>query len=685
MRITKQYDTKDCGLHILQYLFKKMNHQDVDISYLKLNTNYSDEGINLVSLNYLANQQGINLTAFKCDFEQLISIKKEDLPIIIVVNENGYSHYLLVEKIKKTHIVVQDSRVGSSVKINFEHLKEIYTGVICFIEKEHDSNRTEPVLKIDNKFKALFNFNLHNFVLILCAIINTVFTFVSSFFIKIVFDSILPNRLEKTLFLLFSLFIWLNMLRVITNFIKHLIVKKITNKMEIDLKIAIFTKLNNLSINEMSKLTKNEIFKRISYISLIANYKANFVYSFFSNLFAIVASSVLLIWISIEIFSVIFIISLFVSIINFIFHLFIEKKYLSHLQKAHQYNQSEFDSVYGVNSFENDIEKRFLEINRTNSLINFKQSEYKLKINENYSFLFSELLLSNVSIIITTISTFLIFKNKLSLGSLAMILSAMSFFIHPVSGLTSLVMMYSIVEKHISMINFLLNLKNKKTNNDGLRIDKINSIALKNIKYGYETGVDLLNIDELNIEKSCVIVGGNGSGKSTLLNLLHYRFTDWTGDILVNNHNLKFINDEHMINNTILINNNVYIPDISIYDFLTLKNYEKIEEFNKNIEKYQLDELMEKLNLTLNLCSKNNATNFSSGQRQFIILLKLFTQKYNLILLDEAFENIDKEIFEQIKQKITEYQKNAMFIEVSHSHKYLKQEEVIDIEKINRT
>ncbi|QBF34856.1 ATP-binding cassette domain-containing protein [Mycoplasmopsis phocirhinis] len=685
MKITKQYDTKDCGLHILQYLFKKINKHDVDIAYLKLNANYGANGINLVSLKHIANNFGLILRPFECEFKQLVQIQKDDLPLIIVIEEHGYSHYLLVEKIKQNYILAQDSRLGKSIKINFDYLKQIYSGIICFISPKNTVLDSKQNYKIENKFKSLFNFNLYNFYLIISSILTTSFTFVTSFFIKIVFDFILPNHLEKTLLVLFSLFIWINTLRFINDFIKRVIIKKMTNKIEIEIKSAIFNKLDNLPLDEINKLTKNEIFKRISYVSFIANYKANFVYSFFVNIFTIIASSVILIWISIEIFSIIVVISLLVLTINFIFHTFIEKKYLLHLEKAHKHNQAEFDAIYSSNSFENNIEKQFIQLNRVNNLIDFKQSEYHLKLKENYSFLFSNILLNNVSMIIVTISTFLILKNKLSIGSLAMILSSLNFFIQPVNEITSLIMMRTIIEKHINMINFLLNLKAKQLNNTGILIQKINSITLNNIKHSYETGVNLLNIKKLQIINNSILLGGNGSGKSTLLNLLNYRFGNWTGEILINNHSLKFIDNELIKSNTILINNNIHLPETTIYEFLTAQNYQKREELNKNIEKYELDVLMEKMNISLNMYCKNNGSNFSSGQRQFVILLKLFSQKYNLILLDEAFENIDNHIFELLKNKINMYHQNAMFIEVSHSRKYIKNGEVIDIEKINKT
>lgn len=61
----------------------------------------------------------------------------------------------------------------------------------------------------------------------------------------------------------------------------------------------------------------------------------------------------------------------------------------------------------------------------------------------------------------------------------------------------------------------------------------------------------------------------------------------------------------------------------------------------------------------------------SAGQKQAISLLPLFASKYDILLLDEAFENLDNITFKKLCEKIKAIQKHAIVIEVSHSRKFL--------------
>ena len=78
---------------------------------------------------------------------------------------------------------------------------------------------------------------------------------------------------------------------------------------------------------------------------------------------------------------------------------------------------------------------------------------------------------------------------------------------------------------------------------------------------------------------------------------------------------------------------------------------------------------------------RNNASNVSSGQKQIINILRLFAFKYELIILDEAFENVDRKNIKFLSNRILDYQ-DSIFVEISHSKKYLTTGKEVDIEDI---
>lgn len=93
--------------------------------------------------------------------------------------------------------------------------------------------------------------------------------------------------------------------------------------------------------------------------------------------------------------------------------------------------------------------------------------------------------------------------------------------------------------------------------------------------------------------------------------------------------------------------------------------------------------LLEQWDIKLDDILYDNAKKFSSGQKQIINCLQLLTKNFDLILLDEAFENISQENFKILKKIIKDFQKDAIFIEVSHSKRYLfSDSRVINVETL---
>lgn len=685
MRISKQYDSKDCGLHVLQYFIKKLNKSDVEINYLKLKADYGPNGISLTTLGKVARENGLIIDTYKTNFDELKKIKNIDLPFIVLVEDEGLKHYLVIEKIDKNYVYIQDSRIGRKIKMNHTEFRSIYTGIMSFVYRDIENNQRQDIKCVDNKLKYLFSFNFNLFCIVFVSLLTMLLAFSSSFFVKIVFDLVIPNHLNKMLFALFIGFLWLNIVRFLSVFLKNLMTKKMANAIEIDIKERFFTKLQRIGLNEKSKITNSEIFKRLGYINFISEYKASFLYTFFAEFIAILFSSLFLIWLNLIIFGIVFSFSALCLIINIIFHFFIEKRYQKHLNLSHNNAQTEMDYVFGLTSFNDEYSLNFNELLRQEKLIKFKMSDYKLNKSKNVNNLVNDFLIGNLGLVIVFVSCFLIFKNQLTVGTLIMILTTMSYFVQPVASLTSIIMMNSIVAKHIDMINFVLNFKEINLENKGVMIEKIKEIELLDLNFGYESGNNNINIDAIKLNENTHLIGKNGCGKSTLLNLLNFKLSNWYGTLKINNHNVNFINILALKNDSILINDDVYIPQSTVYDFLVCRNQNIHKTLMNNIDFYGLDKVMERCNLTLNSFINNNGENISSGQRQLIILLKLFTKKFKLIMLDEAFENLDLEVNKKLINAIKNYQSDAFFIEISHSKKYASNGVEVDFEKINKT
>lgn len=232
-----------------------------------------------------------------------------------------------------------------------------------------------------------------------------------------------------------------------------------------------------------------------------------------------------------------------------------------------------------------------------------------------------------------------------------MFLTSVSFFINPLLSISSLLSSNSIIKKYVNQINFVFNLPHKDVIDKGLIINKVENIELKGIKFGYEEGINILDFENIKIDQNTCFKGTNGSGKSTLLKLIKGDFDNYMGLYLINGINQKQINFEDLLSNTIYISSDIFIPNVKVIDFIIDNNKEKADVLNQNIEKYGLISVINKANINMNIEINNNASNLSSGQKQIILLLRLLTRKYKIVMLDEAFENISVDNSAELKKQ----------------------------------
>ncbi|UUM25643.1 cysteine peptidase family C39 domain-containing protein [Mycoplasmopsis agalactiae] len=682
MRISKQEDQRDCGLHVLSYLINYYHHKEVDINYLKINCSYGKDGISLFNLKSMASENGLKLDSYSGEFDALTSLSKQDLPLILLLNRNGYSHYVVLLKIKGSKFYIQDPELGKLAKMDEKALKEQYANVIALVSPLKLSKEKGKFV-IDNRIKSLISNREYAYPLLISTFINLLLSFSSSFFIKIVFDFILPNFLNKTIIVVFTLFVWLCILKAINQYFKSYIVNKITNKIYIKLSVEFFSKLKKTSINNLYKLNNSEYFKRAAYIQYISEFQANFAYTFISEILSLVLSGLLLIWINYLLFALVACLIILVIIANYIYQSRLESLHNYSIDAASKKIQADIDYINSKDNFSDQGYFDNLWLTQYKKTVSQKQIDEKIYKTGSSNNLFNSIFVGNISNIIIFASTFLIIKSKLTNGDMMMFLTSVSFFINPLLSISSLLSSNSIIKKYVNQINFVFNLPHKDIMDNGLIINKVDNIELKSIKFGYEEGINILDFENIKIDQNTCFKGTNGSGKSTLLKLIKGDFDNYTGLYLINGINQKQINFEDLLNNTIYISSDIFIPNMKVIDFIIDNNKEKVNVLNQNIEKYGLINVINKANINMNIEINNNASNLSSGQKQIILLLRLLTRKYKIVMLDEAFENISIDNSAELKKAIKDYQKDALFLEISHSNNFVHISKEIRLNEIN--
>ncbi|MFN8576143.1 MAG: ABC transporter ATP-binding protein [Candidatus Sericytochromatia bacterium] len=166
-------------------------------------------------------------------------------------------------------------------------------------------------------------------------------------------------------------------------------------------------------------------------------------------------------------------------------------------------------------------------------------------------------------------------------------------------------------------------------------------IEVKNLSLSYEK--EILNNLSFKIDSDFVsIIGANGSGKTTLLKILSQNITNYSGQVFINDKNLRayskkelsqfraYVSAEENITNDFNIVQYISLgrsPFQKLFGNLSKKDYEII---NKTLDLLEIKELAEK-----------NLSNISSGEKQRVQIARALVQESKLILLDEPISHLD--------------------------------------------
>ena len=197
----------------------------------------------------------------------------------------------------------------------------------------------------------------------------------------------------------------------------------------------------------------------------------------------------------------------------------------------------------------------------------------------------------------------------------------------------------------------------------------IETIEFKDVSFFYNNDKQILNDLSFKIKNGQTIafVGKSGAGKSTIINLLP-RFYDVTsGDILINNTNIKQLDINSLRSQIAIVTQENILFDASFYENIAYGNcnatYEKVIEAAKLA---QADEFISKTQNGYNTIVGENGVRISGGQRQRISIARAMLKNAPILLLDEATSALDTNSEKAVQKALEELMKNRTTIIVAH-------------------
>lgn len=665
IKIVRQRDIKDCGVCSLASIIEHYGGY-VSIEKLRLDTKTSNEGTTALNIIEASKKYGFDAIGLKV---ANLKDKNITLPAIAhITKKNGLNHFVVIYKITDKKVILMDPAYGKVIKTKDDFYEEWNHVVLIF-----SPQRKIVVFKKNNTLLSIFmHIVIHEktlfFLIIITSIFLLIFTITSSYYFQVMIDAINLNYYPTYLKLFAILFGVIIVLKIIFNYMRTYLENHLNKNIDCLLNSNFIEQIFNLPLEALTSRSNGEIITRINELANIKNlFVEIFVTCLLDFLLSIVAVP-LLYSISSKLFFALFLCLLLYLLIGLITSKIIYKKAYTNIELEAEFNNTLLENINMINSIKNlNITKKRLKKIEA-SLVALLYDNFNLG-----KFINNETFLKNAIneigfFVINTWGFYLIFQGKLGITELVTFNTLLGLFLEPLKNCIDSLPKYNFVKASFTKINDFLSLEKEKLGNETKLLNS--SIVIKNLTYSYDKLNNIFKNFNLKINSGSFLFlkGKSGSGKSTLCQILDKYITDYQGEILIGNRNIKDLSIATIRKNLTFVSQNEALVSGSIKENILLDRKVSDYEFYEISHICLVDEIISKKTLRYETSISNESSNISGGEKQRIILARALLNNFEILILDEALSEVDYKTENRIIKNIKNKYKNKTIIYISHKN-----------------
>jgi len=668
--VIKQEGIKDCGAACLLSIIR---YYGGDISLEKLRELTKTTKIGTTAYHIIRASEKLEFSSKGIKCKSLNDLKnKINVPFIahLVINKS-YKHYVVVYDLnyKKNIVTIMDPNSGVK-KLTFDEFNKMWSKVIITLYPTKKIPIYKTNKSVNNLIKYLILNNKKVFVeIILLSLFITMFNIINSYYFKIIVDDIAVSSINN-FYIISFVFIILILLKSLSEYFRNQLILYSNQKIDFQLFTKTFNHVINLPYDYFKNKTTGEILSRISDLNHIKDAINKIIVTIFVDLLLILISSTILLTINKDLFLITIIIFILYLIVALIFSPIYKNLINLSQEKNAQINSKLIESI---NSFET-----IKSMNLQNNVINKIENQYvdnlyvenKVNTYHNIQQTIKDLIGGIGLFMILFIGYLKVMNGVLSVGDLITYNSLLIYFLTPIKNILELEPLIRYALSSFKRINELYEIDNEKLEIDNKYIEKkiIGNIKYKDFNYSINDRDLILNKINLNIEKGnkIMIVGNSGCGKSTLLKSLLKYYKIKRDKIFIDDKDINDYNTKQLRENITYVSQNETVFTDSIFNNIVLNRKIDYDKFLKFVKITEVDKICNDRYLGYDTLLEENGFNVSGGERNRIILCRALINSANIILLDEALNEIDVNMERRILKRIFKDMKDKTIIVVSH-------------------
>ncbi len=209
-----------------------------------------------------------------------------------------------------------------------------------------------------------------------------------------------------------------------------------------------------------------------------------------------------------------------------------------------------------------------------------------------------------------------------------------------------------------------------KDNKDAQKISEINGIIeFKNLSFHYDPEEPVLKNLSFKIKKGqkAALIGPTGAGKTTIISLLTKLYNPIMGSIQIDGIDIQKITKNSLLNHIGTVLQEPFLFSGTILENLKFSHANLTDEDVKNAaHKTGAEKFIEKLEKGYETIIHENGSNLSPGQRQLISITRALAINPSIVILDEATSNIDSLTEDMIQTSLKTLLKGRTSVIIAH-------------------
>lgn len=637
IKLIEQMEHSECGLACVAMI---LNYYKLKINLSKLREDYGVPigGYNLLQLKEILTD--FNIDSKGVTIKELNNLDKKYFPFIAFWKNK---HFIIVEKIKKTKVLIIDPSLGKKWISKNEFIDSFSKIALFCIPNKH----FKPIKNVEkiNFFISLFTGQKKLiFLLILISLAIQIVGIGVPILIQNIIDKfIYYNRIDLNIlgFLIISIILGFYILNVS----RTLIISKVHIIFDENLMSKVFKHLLQLPYNFFTNRSHGELIYRMNSNLYIRQILSERIISIFIDIILFFIYLGIMLKYSITLSLLVLLIGIIIVIISLI-----------NSNKIKSINEVEIIHSTKIQTILNESINGILTIKSLGGEENifnnwFKEFSYQLqcmRLKGKYNAFLSNIpytIQMILPLIILWNGAYYIEYNHMTIGTLIAFNTIAAYFINPILSLTNSYSDLIILKLYINKLYDIISSNPEKYTDNKIQI-KSGNINIKNVYFKYNKFAQnvLTNINlYIKSGEKVAIVGKSGSGKSTLLKLLIGVYSCNSGKVFIDNIDIQKTNLQNYRSNLGVVLQEPQIFNGTIKENILFGRTLSNNAIFKAINKANLTNFIENLPLGIETIISEDGINLSGGQRQRISLARALLNNPKIIYMDEPTSSLDNE------------------------------------------